>query len=278
MCHLTQTRLPSFFLQDFSVVAHPDTHQPWYVPRSLTSPHSPPTAPRPDVAARGTAVGGNAWVLARHALLRGTVVRGSGLPTSPARRLMRHRQLTWRAWPKMVHWRPDIDGFVLELMRRRVVEGLTYLCGRQRGYLVATAGWSDAVMKKKQVGAFLWADRDGAEAEMGGPGAEMGGSGAAAAALEPGEFATVDVREGKRRLPVYNLPVLLGPAHVRALRTKMPKIFDAAVVVLKDKRRTVDVRLRLWKLQGFHAQYEQIEALHAPRAAAAAKQTRGMSN
>ena len=62
-------------------------------------------------------------------LLRGTVVRGSGLPTSPARRLMRHRHP--RRW--------------------------------------------------------------------------------------------------------YNLPVLLGPAHVRALRTKMPKIFDAAVVVLKDK-------------------------------------------
>jgi hypothetical protein len=92
---------------------------------------------------------------------------------------------------------------------------------------------------KKKAGAFLWAGRGDAEAEMGGPRA-------AAAAPEPGEFATMGVRAGKRRLPVYN----------RVLRTQMSKIFDAAAVVLKDKRSTVDVRLRLWKLQGFHTQYE----------------------
>ncbi|KXJ92847.1 hypothetical protein Micbo1qcDRAFT_160684 [Microdochium bolleyi] len=34
-CSMTKARLPSFFLQDFSLIAHPTTGEPWWVPRSL---------------------------------------------------------------------------------------------------------------------------------------------------------------------------------------------------------------------------------------------------
>jgi hypothetical protein len=75
----------------------------------------------------------------------------------------------------------------------------------------------------------------------------------------------LDIRKGRKsKLPVHNLQVLLGQEHVKTLRRNYPKVFDAEVVVLKDKRSTNDVTLRLWKLQGFLAKYEQIEELFLP--------------
>ena len=35
MCTMTRTRIPVFFMQDFALVAHPDTGRPWWLPRSL---------------------------------------------------------------------------------------------------------------------------------------------------------------------------------------------------------------------------------------------------
>ena len=40
-----------------------------------------------------------------------------------------------------IRWRRDMDTFVLDLMRRRIVEGLKYLCGRKKGYLQGCSDW-----------------------------------------------------------------------------------------------------------------------------------------
>src|SRR5436190_633148 len=135
MCALTRTRLPSFFLQDFELIAHPTTNEPWYLPRSLTSPHSssalsasasssPPSIPESIVGARH---GPRAYVLSRACLLKGTTVPKSGF-TKGYERFPNGRDIQWKAFRDLsIRWRSDIDTFVLELMRRRIVEGLKYL-------------------------------------------------------------------------------------------------------------------------------------------------------
>ncbi len=50
MCALTKTRLPSFFLQDFNLVAHPETDAPWLIPSSLI-PDRP--SPAQELGAKG---------------------------------------------------------------------------------------------------------------------------------------------------------------------------------------------------------------------------------
>jgi hypothetical protein len=259
MCALTKARLPSYFLQDFAALEHPETKEPWYLPRSLTSAYSASASLQPaDVQPRGTSVGGKYYTLARYALLQGAVTKRSGIPPPPMR-FTRARQHELKVWPKNIKWRDDMHTFVLELMRRRVVENLEYLCTRRRGYVVKTESWDEA-RKKKQIGAFLWigkGDIDQAD----------GGSEDAAAVtstmLEPGEFATLDIKTGnKTKLPVHNLQVLLGQEHVKALREKYSNVFNAEIVVVKDKKATADIILRLWKLQGFLAKYEGMEESH----------------
>jgi hypothetical protein len=189
------------------------------------------------------------------------------------------RDSQWKAFRRQrIRWRSDVDTFVLELMRRRVVEGLKYLAGdvtpkkelryvygpKKRGYLVpCEKGW-EGVGKSKQVGAILWVGPRGGDHELVTKGAdvvkedEQDGEAVAVEAEGPGEFATLDSdKERKSKVPVHNLRLLLGDAYVEDLRKHAPKTFDSELVVLKNKRTTIDVQLRLWKLQGYLAKHEQ---------------------
>jgi hypothetical protein len=201
-----------------------------------------------------------------------------------------------------------MNTFVLDLMRRRIVEGLKYLCGRKKGYLQGCSDWGYA-KGCNQVGAFLWLGPKGGEKavavdEAGVPandqGEELAASQEERAAAEgehtgasqeeepivakedetdvgegvemthknsssvaPGEFATLDRdKEMKSKVPVYNLQLLLGDSYVKDLRRFMSptfKIFEHEVVALKNKKTTIDVQLRLWKLQGYLAEHKQVD-------------------
>ena len=201
-----------------------------------------------------------------------------------------------------------MDTFVLDLMRRRIVEGLKYLCGRQKGYLQGCSGWEYA-KGCKQVGAFLWlglnvGDKavavDGrspnndprGEMAAGQEEATAAGKGECIASSQeeetivaqeaettvgeqmdttnknnssvaPGEFATLDMdKEMKSKVPVYNLQLLLGDSYVKDLRQHVPlafRVFKHEVVVLKNKKTTIDMQLRLWKLQGYLAEHKYID-------------------
>jgi hypothetical protein len=185
-----------------------------------------------------------------------------------------------------------MDTFILDLMRRRVVEALKYLCGRQKGYLKGCSDWEYA-NGRKQVGAFLWLGPKGGEKAVTGQDEEREageGEGTAASKEEetavaqddetavdegmetthknnssvgPGEFATLDMdKEVKSKVPVYNLQVLLGDSYVKDLRRHIPptlRIFNHEVVALKNKKTTINVQLRLWKLQGYLAEHKQVD-------------------
>jgi hypothetical protein len=202
-----------------------------------------------------------------------------------------------------------MDTFVLDLMRRRIVEGLKYFCGRKKGYLQGCSDWEYA-KGCKQVSAFLWLGPKGREkavtvdevrAPTNDEGGEMAagqeeeraagdGEGTAASQEEetavaqederavgegmetthknsssvaPGEFATLDMdKEMKSKVPVYNLQLLLGDSYVRDLRRHIPptfRIFKNEVVALKNRKTTIDMQLRLWKLQGYVAEHKQVD-------------------
>ena len=56
---------------------------------------------------------------------------------------------------------------------------------------------------------------------------------------------------------VYNLPTLLGPDHLRALRESSPTHFGGQYAVVKTKRTTTQVQMELWKLLGYLVQDEK---------------------
>lgn len=133
-------------------------------------------------------------------------------------------------------WREDMDTFVLELMRRKIVKLLKYLSSRPAAYIVACEGVQD-IQDKHQPGAVVW---------LGEPGSR---SNSTAEAEGPTPYAMTEYRSSSR-IPFYNIPALLGPEYLILLRDT-GKPFDKTLAVIKQKRSTVEVQLQLWKLMGY---------------------------
>jgi hypothetical protein len=285
-CQLTSKALPSFFLQDFNLMAHPETGIPWYVPRSLAlAKRGEPqlleeqsdlelerkedmeqsSQSKKTPAEFTSALGYTVYILASQQILRAMQdpkeygrkprkkIRGIGFAQNgPPPRFIPDRYRQSKSAAKFLSaagWREDMHEFILRLMRRRIVENLVALTNLKRGYVVGCSGWEDA-LAKPQIGAFLW----------------TGGAGEMEEGMDaPPEFATLDTTIGRKeesktkKIPVHNLRRLLGKDKLAELREKLPSgIFKRDVVVLKHKQQTVDVEMQLWRLQGFLAEYRNL--------------------
>ena len=162
-----------------------------------------------------------------------------------------------------------MEGFVLERMRDEVLGELAYVLGRGKGYVVGCGeGW-EGVKEKKQVGAVLWTGKGGGS---GGRGEEedeefdeegigqdqkfedVEGAGKGAEDTwnqgSPPPYAMATYKDSY--IPIYNLGMLLGAKHAQRLREEHP-IFKSEVLVIKDKRPTMSLQMKLWKLMGFLA-------------------------
>lgn len=74
---------------------------------------------------------------------------------------------------------------------------------------------------------------------------------------EPREpFGVLDIEgtPGSAR-PVYDLPRLLGEANVERLKTESPKLLTGPLVLVKRRRTENLINKKLWRLQGFLADY-----------------------
>lgn len=253
LCQVTKTALPKWFLQEFTMIQHLKTREPWFAPRNLLSPYLEGSAPDPDNKASESHespkkpktpspwLGPTIYTLSRKALISAFEQKGDGY---------------WKAWKRFsprgpargksppahpdVYWRPDMDDLLLDLMRKRTVEGLYHLAHSKRGYLTPAADWVSARGHKQQ-GAILWTGRGSASQPV----------------FAPPEFATYEAGWAwtkKSKLPVYNLEVLLGVKHLRKLKQMHP-IFGEEIVMVKHKNMTVEDQLRLWKLQGYLAEH-----------------------
>ncbi|TRX96118.1 hypothetical protein FHL15_002842 [Xylaria flabelliformis] len=288
-CPASQTRLPSFFLQDFNFIAHPETGQPWWVPRSLAGEQPDDSQQvdtttdelstnaeefhdeqsgsgidggEPDASEEDPSVGTPAavqseaakpygpsvFLLARQDLLSALSKEGVGFKNLTKRLLAgsssRYNKLAGKAV-----WREDMDSFILNRMRHGIVENLLYLSRLciedSRYYIVKCHGWSDVQYKHK--GSLLW---------FGDPpkASDAGESGA-----QPGPFATYDItNEGtSTSVAVHNMAMLLGTEVAANVREEAAVFADGSLFMLAG-RRTTNLQLKLWKLQGYLFDYKKL--------------------
>lgn len=289
MCAVTRTRLPSFFLQDFNLIAHPETGAPWLIPTSLI-PDEPSEAQESETRITERAInetssdkkgeqdvetpksteshnlrddnarphGPAAYVLARQDLLSSFAVKKSGFENAPKQITgvtFKHRNLADKAV-----WRKDMDTYILELMRRAVVDDILYLsrlCAEEgRYYIVKCYGWGDVQYKHK--GAMLWFGEPQEE------GAVTNQTKTNDTSNEPGPFATFDIQkedvQGEKMttsVAVHNVPMLLGAEQARRVKEEAAALKDGSIFMLAG-RRTADLQLKLWKLQGYLSDYKKI--------------------
>ncbi|KAK8065253.1 hypothetical protein PG997_012000 [Apiospora hydei] len=257
-------RLPSFFLQDFHLVTHPETGQPWWVPRSLAlenSNHGENKNNKGEEGVSSTAAGNdankkkpsrekllgpNAYGPARKDVLAAMSQDKSGF-YGQSRMLFGPSSSQYKIFGNKAVWRQDMDEFVLGLMRQHVEQDLLYLsrlCVEQGRYYIAKCfGWGDVQYKHK--GAVLWFGDD-SPAEDGKP-----------AQNSPGPFATYEFadKEGaKTAVAVHNMPMLLGEETAARVRKEAGALQDGSIFMLAGRRST-DLQLKLWKLQGYLSDY-----------------------
>ncbi|KAI1774401.1 hypothetical protein F4818DRAFT_442547 [Hypoxylon cercidicola] len=278
MCAMSRARLPSFFLQDFNLIAHPETGAPWLIPPSLMS-DKPSRAQKSETKGTARAVneassdetkegvedpkaaestkdgqlrGPAAHVLARQDLLSSFVIKWSGFDNAPKQ--ITAMSLKQKSLAGKVVWRKDMDTYILDLMRQAIVDDMLYLsrlCSEEgRHYIVKCYGWGDVQHKHK--GAVLWF------------GEPEEGAGSDQASNEPGPFATFDIQkediQGETMttsVAVHNVPMLLGSEQAERIRKEAAALKDGSIFMLAG-RRTADLQMKLWKLQGYIADYREI--------------------
>ncbi|KAI0452284.1 hypothetical protein F5B21DRAFT_350063 [Xylaria acuta] len=288
-CPASQTRLPSFFLQDFNLIAHPETAQPWWVPRSLAweqpadlqqanatsdelsvdveechneqsepgTDGAGPDAPEVDPSVKAPAAvqskaakpyGPSVFLLARQDLLSAASKEGAGFKKL-AKHLFAGSSSRYSRFSGRAVWREDMDSFILDRMRRGIVQDLLYLsrlCVEDsRYYIVKCHGWGDVQHKYK--GSVLWF----------GDTVEPGN--AAEPGVQPGPFATYDFTKDavSTSVAVHNIPMLLGTENSEKVRREAAVFADGSLFMLA-RRRTTNLQLKLWKLQGYLVDYKEI--------------------
>jgi len=256
--NVTETTLPSFFLQRFDLVQHPDSKKVWWVPADL-APYgvrgdaqdgsesssngvdSSSTTTQP----RFTQKGPRAFILARKdvlAALQSSKSKYGGMQY----RLAMNRKSQSPPELKKVVWREDMDDLVLDLMRRRIVDELIYLSslrcddGSTRGYIVPCEKWDDTA-RVNQRGCALFLKAAGQAQED-----------AAEGCSTPPRLSIMDMPTSRyqKKLLVHNLDMLLSPEHVGRLRRESEIIGDRSLYVLRGVR-TMSLQLKLWKLQQY---------------------------
>ncbi|KAI0007104.1 hypothetical protein F4779DRAFT_619898 [Xylariaceae sp. FL0662B] len=285
-CAVTRIRLPKFFLQDFSLIAHPETGDPWWVPRSLALREQPATE-EPDAkgiheamneatmveteekieetisktegseklrdqdmkhdvpSENGKPYGPSGYTLARRDLLSSFNLDLSGFRNGQ-KKLMSGTSSRYKPLAGKAMWRGDMDTFILEQMQQDIVNDLLYLSRlcveNQRYYIVKCYGWGDVQYKHK--GAVLWF---GEPDEAVSPENQQN---------RPGPFATFDIQgeAAATSVVVHNMPMLLGSEKAEHVKKDAAILKDGSIFMLAG-RRTTNIQMKLWRLQGYLADY-----------------------
>ncbi|KAH8595773.1 hypothetical protein B0O99DRAFT_142257 [Bisporella sp. PMI_857] len=216
-------------------------------------------APSSRTTAPASKIGPSTYYLARHELISSIYDPKNGMRPDWKRLLLPPRREAHAMTRKIAHAtqaRSDMATFVLELLRRRLLENLEHKSKLERGYVSGSANWEDATLSKRQAGAILWTGsyRD---SDFGDEFSEQ---------ISVPEFATLEKAAAtKKKIAVYDLRRLLGAEHLATLRRACP-VYQKEIVSIRDKRVTLDLRMKLWKLEGWLATYgvDKIEKPSSP--------------
>ncbi|KAI0544841.1 hypothetical protein F4679DRAFT_563467 [Xylaria curta] len=289
-CPATQIRLPSFFLQDFNLIAHPETGQPWWVPHSLAC-EQPADSPQVDTISdelsanaeeihdeqSASGIDGGTPDTSDADIGAGTpdaVESTAAKPFGPSVFLLARQDLL-SALPKegagfknltkrlfsgsssrynklsgKTVWREDMDSFILNRMQHGIVQDLLYL--------------SRLCVEDSRyyiVKCHGWNDvqykHKGSLLWFGDP-AEPSDTGESR--VQPGPFATYDVpnEDVSTSVAVHNMPMLLGTEAATKVREEAAVFADGSLFMLAG-RRTTHLQLKLWKLQGYLFDYKEFQ-------------------
>ncbi|KAK0619295.1 hypothetical protein B0T14DRAFT_431572 [Immersiella caudata] len=244
MCSVTKTPMPKFFLQQFRLVTHPETDETWWMAQNLKK-WEPPAETEPnnkldaDKTCRESA-GPSAYVLSSHGLLDSMQNKRS--PYAGKQRGLMHQTIFASGAPigqylNKALWRHDMGPFLLEIMRRRVVEQLLYFADKvekaNRRYLIKCDSW-DEVKQYNHRGCMLYFE---------------GPVGTDTAVIPQLSAMSIEKRYNGT-LAVHNMQQLLTEEHIQRLRAESTVLRDGSLFLL-GRRPTIDLQLLLWKLQGY---------------------------
>jgi hypothetical protein len=236
--------MPKFFLQQFRLVTHPETDETWWMAQNLKKRESPAEDEANNTLAAGKTAreptGPSVYTLSRRDLLDALIPKRS--PYANGHKGFMHRSISSSSSPISGHlnkavWRHDMGPFLLEIMRRRVVEQLLYFADKvenaDRRYLIRCESW-DEVKQYNHRGCMLY---------FGGP------IGTDTTAIP--QLSTMSIKKRYNgTLAVHNMQDLLTEEHIQRLRTESPVLRDGPLLLL-GRRPTLDLQLLLWKLQGY---------------------------
>lgn len=295
-CYVSRTRVPGAFVQSFGLVRHPETNDVWWIPEGITQSEKKAVPGKPAEQPQGSqpastsdetaessktaaveavpAVTGDkedksakpriiyrypSHVLARQDMLREFFTPGS-----------KHKGGHFRlasaphvsALAKSAIWREDMDTVILDLSRQQIMHDLLYLsklCEEQgRGYFIRVHDPNETGRYVRRW-SFLWLGEcenhtSGAEAQKSATGPEKVEDG-------PGQYATLDidgVPKTEITRPLYNLPRLLGSENMQRLRSESSILREGTLFLLRGQR-SAKLNMRLWKLQGYMADYSKMK-------------------
>ncbi|KAK4211021.1 hypothetical protein QBC37DRAFT_291223 [Rhypophila decipiens] len=247
-CATTRTVLPNFFLVKFKTVKDPEQDKNWFVPTevSLTSD---------GLRVQEEMPGPGSLALCRQELFREFSVAGSkyhGADKTFGKLRQTRRQATGGKNPL---WREDMDSYILTLLRGHITQCLVRFAGMfetaGRKYISKSDSWED-IKQRTSIGCVLYLGPKLDQAEQ-----DIHESASRPLPPPPGRLSIMDLKDDKMetKVPIHDLQVLLGQENVARLRDRKALFRDGAIFVLAGKR-TEDLQMQLWRLQGYMATQE----------------------
>lgn len=245
-CVATRTALPRFFLDRFRLVAHPEMGDPWWVAQGLekkSDASQPPSTER---------AGQSAYLLSRRDLLEDVTSSGGSPYAKKYKALMGASVRPNSSTAQLLHktiWRKDMDSWLLEIMRRRVVDGLLYFADKvenaDRRYLIKCKTWDEA-KEYNHRGCLLYFG----EALVTNPISTPGSKPATMAGLPRLSTMSIETKQLNGKLAVHNMQDLLSEPHFHRLKAESSILRDGSLFLL-GRAPTMELQLLLWKLQGY---------------------------
>lgn len=227
-CPVTKVHLPAAFLQGFQLMAHPETQEPWWVPSALdpSQPVRPDSSEEEDCS--NQVPGPVAYTLAREKMLRSFALASGKYRRGYAAFLRMSNSAELASTLTKAVWRQDMDTHLLELMRRRICERISYLaklCSEQdRQYLLPYTSL-EQLQSLHHLGCILLLDKEKGSVQ------------------DYGDMANAG-------LLAHHLPTLLGDEHAERLCTDSALLSGCSAIIVRGER-TIPLQKQLWALQGY---------------------------
>ncbi|KAL9046547.1 MAG: hypothetical protein Q9214_000643 [Letrouitia sp. 1 TL-2023] len=261
-CAVTGARLPNYFLLRCGIARHPATNELWQMPKlavdrdvinfqeetcsTSKQRNSTPLCKQPGFqvdelppsASKPIRTFSSTHVVAQLPTLEFV----SSLKQRSYAHFLSHR---WRLDLQLrlsnIVWRKDMGPFVLNLMRRKVCKLLSDLSTKSTSCISKCDGYT-SIAETHEPGAVLWLGEQQMKSSL------REGNTESHLSEGPPPYAMINYKS--QNIPIYNLPVLLGPKFIQHLRQSQP-LFVEGLAVLKHEHLSVKVQMELWKLMGY---------------------------